>query len=132
MGLRTLWDTNVAIYYLKKDLEADKALILDQLSIDSSTLISIISEIELLCWKTEAADDLISLKTFVSRSIVLPLDQQVKQKTIDIRRTSRLKLPDAIIAATAIVHNLTLVTRNSKDFELVPNLALLNPWAVQL
>lgn len=49
-------------------------------------------------------------------------------QTILIRRQYKIKLPDAIIAATALVHNLILVTRNTSDFKNIPELQLINPW----
>jgi predicted nucleic acid-binding protein len=49
-------------------------------------------------------------------------------KTIELRKKYRIKLPDAIIAATAIVHELTLITRNTPDFKSINGLKLLSPW----
>ena len=132
MGLAYLWDTNAVIYHLKNEFPPQSKDIIDALILRSEPMICSISEIELLSWKNGSASDLNLLNVFLSKIYVYELMGQVKAEAAFIRRTSRLKLPDAIIAATAIVHNLTLVTRNSKDFELVPNLALLNPWAVQL
>jgi predicted nucleic acid-binding protein len=43
-------------------------------------------------------------------------------------KTTRMKLPDAIIGATAIAFDLTLVTRNTTDFNSVSELKLINPW----
>lgn len=47
----------------------------------------------------------------------LPVDRAVAERAGRLRRASRLRLPDALIAATAIEHRLTLVTRNVRDFE---------------
>ncbi|WP_256565294.1 PIN domain-containing protein [Dyadobacter chenhuakuii] len=49
-------------------------------------------------------------------------------KAAEIRKLHNLKLPDAIIAATAMVYNLTLVTRNTKDFSNISGLTLINPY----
>jgi hypothetical protein len=46
---------------------------------------------------------------------------------IALRKLIKIKLPDAIIAATALVHNLTLLSRNTHDFKNVPGLTVLNP-----
>jgi toxin FitB len=43
-----------------------------------------------------------------------------------------ISIPDAQIAAIALHHNLALVTRNTKDFEHIANLALINPWLTEL
>jgi len=47
---------------------------------------------------------------------------------ISIRKIHRIKLPDAIIAATALVNGLELVTRNINDFKNIDGLNLINPW----
>ena len=49
------------------------------------------------------------------------IEQDVKEEAIRLRRKSRLKLPDAIIAATAICHHAVLVT-NDKELQNVPDL----------
>jgi len=46
----------------------------------------------------------------------------------DIRKQYKIKLPDAIIAATARIYNLTLLTRNTKDFQEISGLLTINPW----
>lgn len=56
---------------------------------------------------------------FVESSSVFPLDNEVVEKTIKIRRKYKIKLPDAIIAATAIVFDFTLISRNDNDFEKI-------------
>lgn len=55
------------------------------------------------------------------------LDTAVTKKVIELRRTTPLKMPDAIIAATALVHDLTLWTHNTADFKNVPDLQLFDP-----
>ncbi len=54
---------------------------------------------------------------------------QVVQKAIEINRSIKIKLPDAVIAATAIVNDFTLISRNDDDFEKVPGLKYLNPFS---
>ena len=49
-------------------------------------------------------------------------DKAVTDKVIELRQTTAIKLPDAIIAATALVHDLTLWTHNTDDFKNVPKL----------
>ena len=68
------------------------------------------------------------LEKFVAISIVHPVTTNLIQNTIDIRQNYKLKLPDAIIAATALVYSLTLITRNTKDFENINGLKVVNPW----
>lgn len=47
--------------------------------------------------------------------------------TIEIRKKYKIKLPDAIIAGTALTYSLTLVTRNTKDFDKIEGLSVINP-----
>lgn len=87
-----------------------------------------ITEIELLCWKTATENDLKVLQSFIEEARVFELDKDIKLKSADIRKRTGLKLPDAIIAATTLVNNLTLVTRNVKDFQKIEGIKTLNLW----
>lgn len=89
--------------------------------------ISAITEIELLCWKTATAKDVTVLNNFVLDCIVFELEREVKLKTIELRKTYSIKLADAIIAATAIVMDLTLITNDKRGFNKLHSLKVLNP-----
>jgi predicted nucleic acid-binding protein len=54
-------------------------------------------------------------------------DQEVTKKVIEIRKAHSIQLPDAIIAATAVVNNLTLWTHNTHDFSNIEGLQLFDP-----
>jgi hypothetical protein len=58
---------------------------------------------------------------FLSESNVVNLSEEIIQKTVEVRRQARIKLPDAIIAATALVNDWTLLSTNDKDFVRVTN-----------
>ncbi len=96
--------------------------------IESPPCISAITEIELLCWKTATQKDLEVINNFINDVLVIELEQTIKNKTAEIRKSVKIKLPDAIIAATALVYGMTLVTRNSKDFDAISDLLKINPW----
>ncbi len=68
-----------------------------------------------------------NLQEFMNLSFVYDINDKIIEQTIDLRKNYKIKVPDAIIAATALVHNFTLVTRNTGDFERIPGLELLNP-----
>jgi predicted nucleic acid-binding protein len=74
--------------------------------------LSVISKMELLGF-TKVEQD---LRDFVISANVIGIDEEVVDITIDMRRLYKIKLPDAIIAATAQCYGLTLVTAD-KDFE---------------
>ena len=83
--------------------------------------ISVITCIELL-GKLVPAPEAVFLQSFVQSVEVLPLNEPVIQQTIRLRQQHRIKLPDAIIAATALAHGLPLLTRNTSDFSAVTGL----------
>lgn len=128
MGIKYLWDTNTAIYYLQKQFPPSAERFVDNLLKEETPTISAITEIELLCWKTAVEKDLEVLNSFISDSLVIELEQSIKLKTAEIRKAYRIKLPDAIIAATALVYGLTLLTKNIEDFKNITDLIIINPW----
>ena len=58
---------------------------------------------------------------------ILPLTTEIADRAVELRQLRRMGLGDSIIAATALVHNLTLVTRNTHDFRWIDNLDLHDP-----
>jgi predicted nucleic acid-binding protein len=56
------------------------------------------------------------------------LNNKIADLSIDLRRNFKIKLPDAVIAATAIHNNLILVTRNIKDFKDMEDLEIYSPF----
>ncbi|HAQ18408.1 MAG TPA: PIN domain nuclease [Prolixibacteraceae bacterium] len=128
MGIKYLWDTNTAIYYLQQQFPLSAEKYIDDLLKKESPIISAITEIELLCWKTATEKDTEIINGFINDSLVIELEQLIKLKTAEIRKAHRIKLPDAIIAATALVYGLTLVSRNTEDFKNIPDLNIINPW----
>ncbi|MDR3300933.1 MAG: type II toxin-antitoxin system VapC family toxin [Spirochaetaceae bacterium] len=86
---------------------------LSNLPTDTAIHISVITELELLSFsKLDSAAESIILR-FLSDLTVMPLTDAIKQKTIAFRRSTNRKLPDSIIAATAIVLGATLITRDN-------------------
>lgn len=127
MGLNYLWDTNTAIYYLQQQFPPQAEKFIDQTLLDSGPAISVITEIELLCWKTPSDKDLEVLYNFINDALVFELEKDIKLKTAEIRKAHKIKLPDAIIAATALAYDLTLLTRNISDFKNLAGLNLISP-----
>jgi predicted nucleic acid-binding protein len=128
MGVKYLWDTNIAIYFLQQQLPPSAEKYIDTLLAESPPCIASITEIELLCWKNATEKDLQVIYQFIHDALVIELDQSIKHRTVSIRKQYNIKLPDAIIAATALTSDLTLVTRNVKDFNQIHGLQIIDPW----
>jgi len=92
----------------------------------STATVSAITEIELYCWKTSDEKDMDVLHNFINDALVIELERPIKLKTADIRKQHKIKLPDAIIAATAIVYDLTLITHNISDFKNILDLQVID------
>lgn len=86
---------------------------------NSSPQISVITRIELMSWIPPTVPAKVAVKDFVNSAEIFDLTETIIIETIRIRKKA-LKLPDAVIAATAIVHNLTLLSTNDSDFLKVP------------
>ncbi|MDR0599055.1 MAG: type II toxin-antitoxin system VapC family toxin [Treponema sp.] len=121
-----LLDSNIVIAALNGSIPAPGLKAVAAM-IDRTPLISVISQIELLRFNDTPENEQV-LSDFVENSIIYPLDPEVVERTIAICKQRRIKLPDAIIAATALVEGLTLVTRNVDDFKNIPGLLLFDPW----
>ncbi|PIX69340.1 nucleotide-binding protein, partial [Candidatus Roizmanbacteria bacterium CG_4_10_14_3_um_filter_33_21] len=87
--------------------------------------LSVITKIELLSFDNE--DELKNIDRLLVNSRIFSLDDEIVDKTIEVRKKYKLKLPDAIIAATAMINNLILVTHNKKDFKEIRGLKIIDP-----
>jgi len=103
MGMKYIWDTNIVIYYLQKQFSSSAEKFIDNTLEKTRPVISAITEIELLCWKTATKKDLEVLHSFINDVLIIELEYSIKMKTAEIRKKQNIKLPDAIIAATALV-----------------------------
>ncbi len=125
MGQTYILDTNIAIYLLNSTLKPEDHPDL-QMATSLSYNLSIITKIELLGWKTSAMQER-QIENFVNQANVINLTDAIVDTTIQIRRQRKIKLPDAVIAATAITYDWVLLTRNEKDFERIRGISLVNP-----
>jgi hypothetical protein len=87
----------------------------------------VITKIELLGFNGATIEEQNVTETFIDAALVFSLNDAVINKTIALRKQLRIKLPDAIIAATAIVYDLTVITRNTGDFDKIPALKYVDP-----
>jgi len=91
--------------------------------------VSIVSYIEVLGFPRLQEKERLMLEAFFQAARVIPLSNDIARQAIALRQERRMSLGDSIIAATGIVHDLTLVTHDISDFQWVPGLTLLDPLA---
>ncbi len=127
MDSKFLIDTNIIIYYLNDSISVESINLIENIFIESFN-ISTITKIELLGWKKIDTITQLKIKEFISNAKIYYLDFLIEEKAIEIKQTTKISLPDAVIAATAIINNFTLITRNIKDFEQISTLKILNPF----
>ncbi len=106
-------DTNVVIGLLKQHTAAVALVDAHQLDLNQIA-ISQITRMELLGYPGLLKEEERQIQGFLQSCRVLLLDENVEQRAIQLRRSGNCKLPDAIIAATALVHQLTLLTLDEK------------------
>jgi len=109
-----LLDTNVLVYHVVGDPAATKFL--EETIARRSFYLSILSMIEFLGWHGHTEEEFAECKGLVELATILPVSKEVADKAIELRRSKRIKLADAVIASTALVNNLQLVTRNVREF----------------
>ena len=126
MGKRYLLDSNTVIDYIGGLYSGKSKQRLDQL-IDEEINVSIITKMEVLSFNPEKDDNYPILIEFFDVSNIFELTDEIVNKTIQTRQKQKIKLPDAVIASTALVNGMILVTRNTKDFKNIPDLKTVNP-----
>jgi predicted nucleic acid-binding protein len=126
MATQYLIDTSVAIKYINLTLPESGIAFIDAF-INEDCTISFVSEIELQVWHPPNPDDIIVYKEFVLQSHIININPGIVSETITIRKNHKLKIADAIIAATALTFDITLLADNDNDFEKVPFLKYINP-----
>jgi len=108
--MKALFDTNILIDYLN-GIEAAR----NELRLYDRSSISIITWMEVMVGASGETEE-IKLRAFLSSFTVLSVDIEVSEKAVELRRQYRMRLPDAIIWATAFCSSSLLVSRNTKDF----------------
>jgi predicted nucleic acid-binding protein len=123
-----LIDTNIVIDYLGKKIPFSGLNFMND-TIDNIPKVSVISKIELLSFNAPAEQYQL-LTDFMNDAMIIELTNKIVDATIEIRKKHKTKLPDAIIAATALVYNLTIISRNISDFKNIDGLKFVNPHSL--
>jgi len=108
--VKALFDTNILVDYLNAVPHART-----ELRRYTEKAVSIVSWTEVMVGATDAVEA--ATRSFLSSFDVIALDGEIAERAVSLRRNHHIKLPDAIVWATAQVHAMLLVTRNTKDFK---------------
>ncbi len=117
-GINILLDTNIIIYLLSGDKKLEEIL-------EGKILItSLISEMEVLAYPELDEKNDNKIREFLSKINIVPINESIKEVAIQMRRKYKVKLPDAIIAATSFFLNVPVITTDS-DFTRIEGLDIL-------
>lgn len=117
-----LLDSNIIIYSAQPEHAQLRELIAE-----SAPAVSALSYLEVLDYHLLNEPQRQYFEEFFQVAQVLPISQDVLNQAVILRQQRRMTLGDAIIAGTALVNGLTLITRNTDDFRWISQLELLNP-----
>lgn len=119
-----LLDSNVIIYSAQPENDFLRRLIAER-----APAVSAVSYVEVLGYHRITETERRYLEDFFAEARVLPLGQPVLDEAVRLRQAKKIKLGDSLVAGTALVYGLTLVTRNVDDFLGIDGLRILNPFA---
>jgi toxin FitB len=118
-----LLDSNIIIYAALPENPQIRQFISE-----NEIAVSAVSYVEVLGYHRLTEESRQHFEEFFGVVEVLPISQAVLDRAVALRQMRRMTLGDAIIAATALVYGLTLVTRNIEDFQWIAELTLINPF----
>ena len=121
-----LIDSNILIYAANAQSDSEKSY--QFLSSLSSFYYSSVTRIEVMGYHDLDSEDKEILESLFMSGKEIPLSQQIRDKAIDLKQEQKMSLGDSIIAASALVGKLELVTRNIDDFSHIKEIQLLNPY----
>lgn len=118
-----LLHSNIIIYAAQAENEFLRGFIAE-----NSPFLSALSYLEVLGYHQINDEDKTYFEEFFNASQILPISQAVIEQGVKIKQIRKMSLGDAIIAGTALVYDLTVVTRNIDNFSWISDLKLLNPF----
>lgn len=117
-----LLDSNIIIYAALPEYNALRELIAR-----NTPSVSVMSQIEVLGYHRLTIEERRYFTRFFKAATLLAIDSKIITTAISLKQQRKTSLGDAIITATALEHDLCLVTRNSKDFDWIEGLKIMNP-----
>ena len=117
-----LIDTNLIIYSVQPNFH----WLLPTIKTKDSA-VATITRIEVMGFTNIQPREAAFFERYFSSIQQCPLNEAIILKAIELRQQKKIKLGDSIIAATALVYNAELYTRNTPDFNWIENLTVINP-----
>jgi toxin FitB len=118
----SILDSNIIIYATKPQFDYLRTFIEE-----NSPVVSAVSYVEVLGFHKLNEPEKTLLIRFFDASEILEVSRETIEKAIILRQTKKMTLGDSLIAATTLVHNLTLVTNNMQDFDWIDGIKCFNP-----
>ena len=125
--MRWLLDSNVLIDALAGLPHGVRVLREARKRPEISVIYSSITRIEVLGFPNLSEQEESAIRRLLNEFEEIPVSNEIVERTIQIRKLIRIKLPDALIAASAHVAQATVVTRNTSDFQRTPSLTVVHP-----
>ncbi len=119
-----LFDSNLMIYLTKPGYDGLRVYAIDNLS-----TLSDITRLEVLGYPKIGPLEEGALSALIAKARIVEVKSYIITRAIFIRRKRNMSVGDAIIAATALEHKLKLATHNTKDFDWIPGLDIIDPLA---
>ena len=119
----TLIDSNIIIYAAQPQYSNLRLFIAE-----NAPTVSAVSYVEVLGYPRLTAKERHHFEAFFASATILSISDGVIHEAVRLRQRRKMLLGDALVAGTALLHRLTLVTRNTSDFDWIDGLTLLNPF----
>ena len=122
-----LLDSNIIIYATKPANHFLRKFIAE-----NAPFISALSYLEVLGYHKLDKNEKSFFEFFFNASDLLPLSKEVLDIVVSLRQKQKMTIGDSLIAATSVRYDLTLITRNTKDFSWIKELNIINPFETKL
>jgi predicted nucleic acid-binding protein len=122
-----LLDSNILIYSSKQELAFLRKYFSDE---SFRSAVSVVTVIEVLGFNRLTTEDKRYFESCFSITEIFEVNQIVMDKAVLLRQSQKIALGDAIVAATALVYDYELITRNISDFQGIEGLRLYNPFDI--
>lgn len=127
MTMPCLIDSNVLIDYLNCSVSVPLVENFER-ALAAGSVVSVITTMELLGWRGHTQQSRTDAENLLRSMGEIFISPQIVNQVIKLRSEITIKLPDAIIAASALVEGLSLMTHNTEDFKAISGLVLIDPY----